>query len=212
LVITLIRESDPPTRLQGVVTVKLIYENYEEIEPSKSAILDGDIQKPIDATTEFRAVFSLKILQTSGGSKFRLFFSVRYHMDGNQGEETIVSDAFKVASNKKKLSLAKPVLSDLQPREGYSNQTTEVWIKGKNFLEKSSITVMFGPKEAQINESHPNFISCWAPPFPELDRSTSVHVTVTNRRQYKELVCESPLVFTYVVAKRDGIYYRDTNS
>mmetsp|Transcript_3022 Transcript_3022/g.4095 ORF Transcript_3022/g.4095 Transcript_3022/m.4095 type:complete len:296 (-) Transcript_3022:91-978(-) len=84
------------------VSVRLVYLNGEELESDKQTILEGTKHRPmVGSENEKKAEFSLKLLATSGKSKFRLCFTVTYICDNLKYKEIIFSNSFKVISNKK---------------------------------------------------------------------------------------------------------------
>jgi len=156
--ITISQREKTPKVDRGTVSVRIVYENREELEESKQKILDGDLVKNFDA--ENKAQFALKILETSESRKFRLLFSIKFVSNGNLMEEVILSHPFSVTSNKKKLNIESPKVFDIKPKIGLATDETEVWIKGKQFTERTSMTVKFGGKPAKITETEENLITC----------------------------------------------------
>jgi hypothetical protein len=106
--LTILYAGTSPEKLFGKVSVKLVSETGTELEDGKENMLDGILEKALDA--EKKAQFSLKILGTSEGCKYCLQFNIRYYFLSNYPvayQETILSNSFKVASNKKKIFLGK---------------------------------------------------------------------------------------------------------
>jgi hypothetical protein len=63
-------------------------------------ILDGTLVRQLD--TENKATFGLKIRETSEGNRFRLIFTVEYVLENVSYVEEVISNPFKVTSNKRK--------------------------------------------------------------------------------------------------------------
>jgi len=159
--------------------------------------LDGDLVKSFDV--ENKAQFALKILETSESRKFRLLFSIKFVSNGNLMEEIILSHPFSVTSNKKKLNIESPKVFDIKPKIGLATEETEVWIKGKQFTERTSMTVKFGGKPAKITETEENLITCTAPSMGNIAEDTTVSVEVANfHPAHGQLVADTNLSFTYI--------------
>lgn len=186
------------SKVEGVVSVCLLYENGEEFGEEKKHLLDGQTLKHLDS--EKKAQFALKILETSEGNKFRLKFHINFKLDGIPYQQIITSHPFKVTSNKKRSTIERPRAFNLMPREGLAFSENEVWIKGKNFNDRANILVKFGGHEARIAETEDNILICFAPERPDLIIDTPVEVTITNLHpQGEKISSEKPLVYTYLV-------------
>lgn len=187
----------------GRVTVRLVYENKEELDSSKQNILDGDLEKDLDS--ECKSQFSLKVLETSESRKFRLLFTVKYWTSGGFHEETVLSHPFSVTSNKKKVNIENPKVFDIKPRGGLATEETEVWIKGKQFTERSCMCVKFGGKPAKITETEENLITCVAPPLGDIAEDISVIVEVSNfHPAHGQLFADVTIPFTYAATASSG--------
>lgn len=94
------------TRVTGAVDVCLATESGTPIPLEYQSVLDGQ-SKTKNLDDDKRATFSLKMLTTSGEYKFRLLFRVCYHIVDSECElvEDILSQAFRIESNKKKNSI-----------------------------------------------------------------------------------------------------------
>ena len=88
----------------------------------------------------------------------------------------------------------------LKPNWGWSDETTEIWIRGKGFHNK--LRVFFGSKEARMVETEENFMTVLAPPQPP--QTVEVYVghdtpyVMTSQKPSKQPKHEShKLYFTY---------------
>jgi len=93
-----------------------------------------------------------------------------------------------------------PLLIDLIPRNGFTTEDTEVWVRGCYFQDKASTQVKVGDKPVKILEIEDNLIVCQLPARPDLQCETDVVVTVTNTAQQTGQMFESTkkLTFRYV--------------
>jgi len=186
------------------VSVRLVHQNGEELESSKQCkMLEGQKVKRMTASTptgvDRRAEFSLKVKETSGRSKFRLLFTAHFTVNNIPCEQQILSNPFKVISNKKKAIYGRPKLTDLIPKRGFSNEETEVWIRGNFFCDRTMMNVKFGDKEASIIETEENLITCIAPIRTDLLSDTVVTVTVSSLHSTKgPLQCTKSIHFKYL--------------
>jgi len=184
LVIKLKDQRDSRKIEKGGVYARLVYENKEDLEPTRK-VLDGELVKPLDG--ECKAQFSLKVNDTSESRKYRILFTIKFMMNGVVYEELVYSSPFSVTSNKRRQFIC-PKLFDLKPREGLCTEEMEVWIKGRNFTERSSMVVKFGNKVANITETEDNLITCLVPPLP-VTEDTLVEVTQEDfDKALKELI------------------------
>jgi len=195
--ITIAQKEKTPSVERGTVSVRVVYENREEIEQSKHGILEGKLVQPFDS--ENKAQFCLKILGTSESRKFRLLFTANFVSCNNVLEETILSHPFSVTSNKKKLRIENPIIFDIKPKAGLATEETEIWIKGKQFTERTSMVVKFGNQLAKISETEENLITCVVPSLGNIDEDTVVPVEVSNFHPSRgQLDADTPLTFTYL--------------
>ena len=143
--------------------------------------------------------FSLKLLCTSEGNRFRLSFTITYTTaDGQRHEERILSLPFVVSSNRRKTQKdAAPVVVDMKPQCGLHNRDTEIWIKGKGFSER--VQVMIGNQQATVTETHPNLIVATIPARYDITQDTVLPVIVTNTAKNGAVLtsAENRMNFTY---------------
>lgn len=200
------------TKAEGVVAVRLVNENMKELETTKGNILKGNTIQSLDAYE--KAHFLLKIMDTSEGGKFRLVFNITYQLQGNPTiyEDVVVSQPFKVTSNKKIMSgtfffgnftftfAEAAKATNLKPERGYCMFENEVWIKGRSFSENKSIKVKFGELSAKVCEVEDNLLTVVAPPRTNLTENTTVPVLVmaTSLDGSSMSVCEN-LTYTYLI-------------
>ena len=157
--------------------VCLATESGTPIPLEYQSVLDGQ-SKTKNLDDDKRATFSLKMLTTSGEYKFRLLFRVCYHIVDSECElvEDILSQAFRIESNKKKNSigsfsnhsvfdlLERPKLLKIKPDEGACIKETEVWIWGAKFAAKANMRVLFGNVCATITATEGASILCCTAP------------------------------------------------
>jgi len=199
------REESPgeklPRLIEGVVSVSLVGAEGQELPVTKSNILEspeGGLVQSLDSNLS--AHFSLKVLDTSEGTMFRLLFSVTFTLEGiGPCEERIMSRPFQVYSNRKKhiKGQERPTVIDIKPKEGLNSQETEIWIKGKGFNDR--VIVSFGDKLGRIAETTDNLITVLAPTRFDFEVDTSVQVTVANKYSHEQLAAEKKVTFVYYV-------------
>jgi len=192
-------EENLPTIIEGKVSVQLVSAGGEEIPSAKQNILDcpeGGLTQPLDQGLKAR--FSLKVLETSEGTMFRLLFSVVYRVEGGIGscEEKILSTPFQVSANIKKNVKELPSVFEMKPKEGLAATETEVWIKGQGFSDR--VVVAFGDKLGKIIETTDNLITVQAPARPDFVTGTTVSVVVSNKYSNETLSAEKLLAFIYL--------------
>ncbi|PRP82850.1 hypothetical protein PROFUN_04713 [Planoprotostelium fungivorum] len=192
-----------PPFVNGIVAVKLIYENQHVPDPPiQQNLLHGNLIRELDVN-EKRACFVLKCLGTSDGQRFKLNFKVLYTKVGDQDnilyEEQLDSQPFVVTSNKKKQPINKPIIQDLKPAFGSNDTETEVWIKGSQFTDKAGMTVKFGGYEARVIDAEDNLITCLAPSRLDLQHETKVSVEVSNYHPNEGVIAgDKNLEFVYL--------------
>jgi len=195
---------DYPNILRGMVTAKLVDEDGNLISSDKGNILesvDGSLSQLFCAPS-LSADFSLKVLQTSQGTMYRLLFIVSYVTESfGNCEEKIYSRPFMVHSNRRKNSKEKPIVQMLKPLMGPTHGNTEVWIKGVGFCDK--VVVMFGDKEAKVVENNENLVVVLAPPVEDEDKT--VTVTISNCYQKDLRTADRVLRYTYRSTKFEGM-------
>lgn len=184
----------------GTVTVKLVYESGEDLEEERRGALDGKKTTNINVLGD--APFHLKVLETSDRVKFRLHFTARFVVDGKEMEETILSNSFRVTTNKKVVTVDVPRPIDIKPSSGYNDEATEIWIRGTHFTDRSSTMILFGEQEARVEETESNFLVCYAPPRDDLEEDTTVDVAIVNRFDGNLLPAKKLMKYTYLVTKR----------
>jgi len=161
---------------------------------STSSLLQGILTEEIN--TNLSAQFSIKVLETSEGTMFRLCFIVKYETDVHGPRvETILSRPFTVYSNKRKTVKERPLIIDMRPAFGPASTECEVWIKGRGFTE--NVVVSFGNKLAKVAETSENLITVLVPPRPDLDADTTVPVSVSNKYSKGNLCGEKQLQYSY---------------
>jgi len=181
---------------KGGVYARLVYENKEDLEASKK-VLDGELMKPLDG--ECKVQFSLKVNDTSESRKYRILFTIKFVMNGVIYEELVYSSPFSVTSNKRR-QFVNPKTFDLKPKEGLCTDEIEIWIKGRNFTERSSMLVKFGNKPGIITETEDNLLTCLVPPMA-VTEDTTVEVTVSNIHPKKGLMtADAALQYKYLTA------------
>jgi hypothetical protein len=187
---------------KGSVTVSLLYDTGEELEPNREHILDGVKTRTLDK--EKKAQFHLKVVETSDRNRFRLQFVVRFFINKTEHVEKIISHCFRVTSNKKSASIEKPRPFAIKPTYGPSSCETEVWIRGKLFTDRANTSVTFGGKPARVIETEDNILVCFAPVRDDLTEDTAVEVLVTNHKgdQTESLDASKLLEFTYIMSDR----------
>jgi len=162
LMVALREQSDGMSEplIEGVVEVKLTDENGDIIEDQ--SVLEGCKVKRLGAL-ECKASFQLKIVDVYEGTKFRLQFLLEYRSNGVLQFERLLSDTFRVISNKRRTLVEYPHCYDINPKSGPINVENEVWIKGAGFIDRSEMKVTFGDREAQVIESDENLLICRVP-------------------------------------------------
>jgi len=87
--------------VDGTVSVALVNNEYQDLRPDLQQSLVS-----VDQSTDLcvplqnnKASVYLKLRQTSGGKKWRLRFTVRYHLGASEIEEVFYSEPFAVYSN-----------------------------------------------------------------------------------------------------------------
>jgi hypothetical protein len=189
-----------PRILEGMASVMLVGAEGQELPPSKASILEspeGGLVQPFDSNLS--AHFSLKILDTSEGSMYRLLFTITFTLEGvGACEEKILSRPFQVYSNRKKQvkGQERPVVYDLKPTEGIASGETEVWIKGRGFSDK--VVVSFGDKLGRIIETTENLLTVAAPPRFDVSQDMPVQVVVSNKYLHEQLAADRKLTFYYL--------------
>eukprot|EP01114_Cavostelium_apophysatum_P019311 TRINITY_DN6187_c0_g3_i1.p1 TRINITY_DN6187_c0_g3~~TRINITY_DN6187_c0_g3_i1.p1 ORF type:complete len:379 (-),score=46.05 TRINITY_DN6187_c0_g3_i1:207-1343(-) len=190
---------------QGNVSVHLVTETMQELDSSKKSILHGAAVQLLDEN--HKASFALKIMDTSEGSRFRLRFTIRYQLkdDPRNYEDVVVSQAFRVTSNKKAILAAECERTcELKPYFGPHNEPTEVWIRGRGFSKFKNIRVFFGTVPAEITDlSEDNLITCISPLRLDLSYGASVAVSVVydDDQGNSYSVKSDRLLFRYEVAE-----------
>jgi len=192
------REESPEDRLHkirdGKVCVSLLDTDGKKL-PDLLMSPDGSLTQQLEVAT-LTAVFSLKVLDTSDATMFKLLFVVSYNIEnGGQVEEKIISQPFEVLSNRKKNIKGKPSVIDMRPSDGLTTEETEVWIKGRGFSD--IVVVLFGDKTAKVTETSDNLLTVFAPSRIDMVSNTSVPVTISNKGQQDLLQAEKQLSFTY---------------
>jgi len=192
--------------LDGNVTVTLVDADGEELPNHKQNILESierSLSQPLDENLS--AQFSLKVMETSEGNMFRLLFTVNYRAKtmGNC-EEKIQSRPFIVYSNRKKHAKAmdkeRPVPTDMKPDRCEANREAEVWIKGRGFSDKVSVT--FGDRPGRIIDSSENLITVVSPMREDVTGlEMSVPVTISNKFARELFSADKKMTFTYLPPK-----------
>jgi len=197
------RETGPgevlPRILDGMVSVQLVSKEGYELNSSKGDLLASATGGFAQRLDEFHSArFSLKVLESSESSVFRLCFTIVYLVEGvGNCEEKVLSRQFTVYSAKQTPSKQSPITIGIKPSEGFAQEHTEVWIKGKNFSEQ--VVVTFGNKLGKIIETSSNLIIVAAPQRDDLSETTKVDVEISNNYDHELLICPTSLVFTYKV-------------
>jgi len=188
-----------PRIIEGEATVSLVNAEGQDLPPTKQNLLEspeGGLTQTLDSNLS--AHFSLKVLDTSEGTMFRLLFTINFTLDGvGPCEEKILSRPFQVYSNRKKnvKGQEKPSVVDIKPKEGPATQDTEVWIKGRGFSDR--VVVAFGDKLGRIVETTENLITVFAPARFDLMSDTPVQVLVSNKYPHELLSADKKLQFVY---------------
>jgi len=191
-----------PRIIDGEVSVSLVNGEGQELSSVKPNLLespDGGLSQHLDSNLS--AHFSLKILDTSEGTMFRLLFTINYTVDGlGQLEEKIMSRPFQVYSNRKKnvKGQERPVVADIKPNHGVANQETEVWIKGRGFSDR--VIIYFGDKPGRIIEATENLLTVVAPQRFDIMHDTPVQVIVSNKYPHDQLSADKKVTFVYYVS------------
>jgi len=191
-----------PRIIDGQVMCVLVNSEGGELPNNKANILEapeGGLTQHLDSNMS--AHFSLKILDTSEGTMFRLLFTMIYNLEGiGPCEEKILSRPFQVYSNRKKnpKGQEKPTVIDIKPKEGPALQETEVWIKGRGFSDRAVI-VQFGDKIGRIVETTDNLLTVMAPQRFDLVSDTPVAVIVSNKSTHDLLSADKKPSFIYYV-------------
>jgi len=199
------REEGPgeklPRVIDGVVTVSLVGAEGQDLPVAKTSILEspeGGLTQTLDSNLS--AHFSLKVLDTSEGTMFRLLFTASFTLEGiGSCEEKIMSRPFQVYSNRKKhvKGQEKPSVIDIKPKEGPSAQETEIWIKGRGFSDR--VVVSFGDKIGRIVETTENLLTVCAPARFDLVADTPVQVIVSNKYPHELFSADKKFTFVYYV-------------
>jgi len=191
---------EPPIT-EGMVYVSLEDKDGDELPPNKKTILESHDGLFHKLDSNFESKFSLKVMETSDGSPFRLLFEIIYSSGGVQLQQNILSSPFYVLSNtrKKLQEPASPLVEALKPERGWSTKDTEVWIKGKGF--SNAVAVYFGERPGKVIEITECLLTVLAPSRAELLQDTPVLVTVANKNKKNFLEADHSLKFTYRVRK-----------
>jgi len=197
------REESPgeklPRIIEGEVTVSLVNSEGQDLPNTKINLLEspeGGLTQQLD--TNLSAHFSLKVLDTSEGTMFRLLFTATFTLEGvGQCEEKILSRPFQVYSNRKKnvKGQERPTVIDIKPKEGPTTQETEIWIKGRGFSDR--VVVAFGDKLGRIIETTENLLTVCAPARFDLMQDTPVQVIVSNKYPHELLNADKKMSFIY---------------
>eukprot|EP00727_Mastigamoeba_balamuthi_P000852 m51a1_g10764 hypothetical protein (705) ;mRNA; f:17702-19993 len=185
----------PSADVVGTTEVCLVSEAGEDLPPDLQDALDGSRRKQLDE--ERRASFALMMRATSGDARFRLRVRVQYRVDGSPEEfvETILSQPFRVESNRKKnTTVEKPKVLSLKPTEGSMVGGEEVWIWATKIYERSSVRVRFGDVMAPVVRAEGNVIEVRAPPRPDLGSDTDVPVLVGCTHPQHGVVWSSEII------------------
>jgi len=189
-----------PRILDGQVTVSLVNGDGQDLPNNKANLLDSPDGLTQQLDSNLSTHFSLKVLDTSEGTMFRLLFTATFTLESvGSYEEKILSRPFQVYSNRKKNTKGqeKPSVIDIKPKEGMATQETEIWIKGRGFSDR--VVVTFGDKQGRIVEATENLLTVWAPARYDLMSDSSVSVVVSNKYPHELLSADKKLSFVYYV-------------
>eukprot|EP00727_Mastigamoeba_balamuthi_P011532 m51a1_g7000 hypothetical protein (573) ;mRNA; f:200532-203037 len=182
----------------GTAEVSLANEAGEEMSPDMQEVLDGSKLKALDEGR--RVSFALMMRATSGDIRFRLRVRVRYRVAGSPEDycDVVLSQPFRVESNRKKNAIEKPKALSIKPGEGSTQGGEEVWIWGAKFGDRLGMRVKFGDVYAAITRAENNILECTAPPRPDLATDTAVPVQIGNvHPQQGVLWATDVLMYTY---------------
>eukprot|EP01105_Mastigella_eilhardi_P011724 TRINITY_DN2693_c0_g1_i1.p1 TRINITY_DN2693_c0_g1~~TRINITY_DN2693_c0_g1_i1.p1 ORF type:complete len:365 (+),score=138.68 TRINITY_DN2693_c0_g1_i1:150-1244(+) len=192
----------PHAEVTGMVYVSLAMENGEDATQEWQEMLDGAHKnKPLE---DKRANFALKMLSTSGETKFCLLFRVRYKVAKCDEDciDTIWSRPFRVESNRKKNCIERPRLWRVKPTFGFSDEEVDVWIWGVKFCDRANMHVSFGAYDAPITKIEGNVLQCNAPKRLDLTRDTQVTVLIANiHPQHGMLHAVETQTYTYKIRR-----------
>ncbi|PRP84292.1 WD repeat, SAM and U-box domain-containing protein 1-like [Planoprotostelium fungivorum] len=209
--LTIMRRDRPgepfPNITSGQVTVKLVNREGDTLLPSKRNILREDSDDPNGATgsitkqldrTGHSATFSLLVMETSEGNMFRLHFTVEFCIDDVKHEEIIMSRPFIVYARRRHKKA--PIVNEMRPSQGYEDEETECWIKGRGFSE--TVDVMLNGRFCPVVDTAENLITVIVPPKDPNSPST-VLVEVGNRYFTDQLMASKRMTFTYIKRPTD---------
>lgn len=113
----------------------------------------------------------------------------------------MLTQAFRVESNRKKNTVERPFVTGIKPSEGSAAGGQEVWVWGGRMLDKSNMRVRFGDTFAAIGRVDGNILECVVPAARAgLEQDTEVAVQVGNiHPQHGVMWAAQPLAFTYRV-------------
>jgi len=199
-------ETNLPVVSKGIVHVKLVREDLSDLESTKANILRGDNNEVLN--NQQSAEFTLKVSDTSDGSKFRLAFTINYQLEETPNvdyEDFVISRPFVVSSNKKEYSTKtaeKDRVFRITPNRGPNDKLTCVRIEGKNMQGCKDLTVLFGETPSPSIQSYgENFIVCNVPPMVSAATEVivPVHINFENERGENVSIHSKKLFYRYEV-------------
>eukprot|EP01114_Cavostelium_apophysatum_P021044 TRINITY_DN722_c0_g1_i1.p1 TRINITY_DN722_c0_g1~~TRINITY_DN722_c0_g1_i1.p1 ORF type:complete len:299 (+),score=39.48 TRINITY_DN722_c0_g1_i1:137-1033(+) len=182
----------------GFVQAKIVSEDGTELLDDEDTIMAGNRIAVLDESMQ--AQFQLKLLQGKE-KRFRLRFTVQCHLaaTGMVFQEVFYSLPFHVKATSKQI-LRPPSIYNMHTRCGYCDRENEVWIKGRNFSDRSTMEVYFGTKQAKILETDENLLICLTPiEDVEPNKEKAVEVRVRNIHPTRgPLESENHLTFIFL--------------